>query len=188
MKRIISTSLQEQDSAIAPGGGDSIGFSFTAVDEHILSASTEETVKMTMGFDSGASDHYVDGKLVKGIEQLMFDYQEFDSPRTITTAGLHTLLGTATEKFRSKVTDSNGQTRMATLPITIVPGIGRNLLSSGAAQTKGITTMISDNARLEKGNINFPLRRHGQLFTLDLELFSNAHLHRLHQLSLQQKI
>ena len=165
-----------------------MGFSFTAADGHILSASTEETVKMTVVVDSGASDHYVDDKLVKGIQQLMFDHQEFGTPRTITTAGLHTLLGAATGEVRSKVTDSNGQTRMATLPITIVPGIGRNLLSSGAAQTKGITTMISDNARLEKGNINFPLRRHGQLFTLDLELFSNAHLHRLHQLSLQQKI
>ena len=92
MKRI-STSLQEQDSATAPGSGDSMGFSFTAADEHILSASTEETVKMTMVVDSGASDHYVDGKLVKGIKQLMFDYQEFDTPRTITTSELHTLLG-----------------------------------------------------------------------------------------------
>ena len=169
MKRI-STSLQEQDSATAPGSGDSMGCSFTAADEHILSASTEDTVKMTMVVDSGASDHYVDGKLVNGIKQLMFDYQEFDSPRTITTAGLHTLLGTATEKFRSKVTDSNGQTRMATLPITIVPRIGRNLFSSGAAQGEGITTITSDNARLEKGNVNSPLRRDGQLFTLELEL------------------
>ena len=59
---------------------------------------------------------------------------------------------------------------MATLPITIVPGIGRDLLSSGAAQSKGVTTITSDNARLETGNINFPLRRDGQLFTLDLEL------------------
>ena len=42
-------------------------------------------------------------------------------------------------------------------------------LSSGAAQSNG-TTIISDNARLEKGNVNFPLRRDGQLFTLDLEL------------------
>ena len=100
----------------------------------------------------------------------MFDYQEFDTPRTITTAGLHTPLGTATGKLRSKVTGSNGRTRMATLPITNVPGIGRNLFSSGAAQSKGITTITSDNARLEKGNVNSPLRRDGQLFTLELEL------------------
>ena len=155
VKKRITTSLQEQDSATAPGSGNSMGFSFTAADVHILSASTEETVKMTMVVDSGASDHYVDDERVKGIKQLMFDYQEFNTPRTITTAGRHTLLGTATGKLRSKVTDSNDRTRMATLPITIVPGIGRNILPSGAAQSKGITTIITDNARLEKGSINF---------------------------------
>ena len=173
LKRI-STPLQEQDSAIAPGSGDSMGFPFTAAHEHILSASTEETVKMKMVVDSGTSDHYVADKLVKGIKQLMFDYQELDTPRTITSAGLHTLLGTATGKIRSKVTDSNGRIRMAALPIIIVPGIGRNLFSSSAAQGKGITTIISDNARLEKGNIDFPLRRDRQLFTLDLELLPST--------------
>ena len=163
-----------------------MGFSFTAADEHMLSVSTEETVKMTMIVDSGASGHYVDDKLAKGIKQLMFNYQEFDTPRTITTAGLHILLGTATGKLRNKVTDSNDRTRMATLPIIIVPGIGCNLFSSGAAQSKGITTIISDNARLEKGNINFPLRRDGQLFTLDVNFCQYKHLHRPHQLSLQR--
>ena len=127
---------------------------------------------MTMVVDSGASDHYVDDKLDKDIKQLMFDYQEFDTPRTITTAGLHTLLGTATGKVRSKVTDSNGRTRKATLPITIVPGIGRNRFSSGAAQS--ITTTIFHNGRLERGNVNFPQRRDGQLFTLDLELWPST--------------
>ena len=45
-----------------------MGFSFTAAHEHILSASTKKTVKMTMVVDSGASDHYVDDKLDKGIK------------------------------------------------------------------------------------------------------------------------
>ena len=67
-----------------------MSFSFTAAHEYILSASTKETVKMTMVVDSGASDHYVHDKLAKGIKQLMFDYQEFDTPRTITTSELHT--------------------------------------------------------------------------------------------------
>ena len=84
---------------------------------------------MTMVVDSGASDHYVDYKLVEGIKQLMFHYQEFDAPRTMTTAGLHTLLATAIGHSRSKVTDSNDRTTMVTIPITIVPGRGRNLLS-----------------------------------------------------------
>ena len=57
---------------------------------------------MTMVVDSGASDHYVDYKLVEGIKQLMFHYQEFDAPRTMTTAGLHTLLATAIGHSRSR--------------------------------------------------------------------------------------
>ena len=52
MKRI-STSLQEQYSATAPGSGNSVGFSFTAAREDILSASTNETVKTTMVVYSG---------------------------------------------------------------------------------------------------------------------------------------
>ena len=75
---------------------------------------------------------------------------------------------------------------MATLPITIVLGIGHNIFSSGAAQSKGITTIISDNARLEKGNVNFPLRRDGQLFTLDVELLPMQTPASTHQLSLQR--
>ena len=81
--------------------------------------------------------------------QLMLDYQEFDSPWIITRARLqqgcilHALHGPATGKVRRNVTHNNGWVRMATPPMTIVPGIGRNLLSSGAAQSKGGTTTTS---------------------------------------------
>lgn len=73
--------------------------------------------------DSGTLDQYVDDKLVSGIRQLTFDYEEKDVPRIIAGAGLYTLLGTATGKLRSKVTD-NDRTRTATLPIMIMLDIG----------------------------------------------------------------
>ena len=44
--------------------------------------------------DSGALDHLRGRQACQGTKQLMFNYQESDTPRTITTAGLHTLLGT----------------------------------------------------------------------------------------------
>ena len=100
----------------------------------------------------------------------MFDYQEFDTPRPITTSGLIHYLELPQEILRSKVTDSDGRARMAILPVTIVPGTGCKLLHSGAAQSKGTDIIISDNVWVAKGNVNFPLRRDGQLFTLDLDL------------------
>ena len=65
---------------------------------------------MAMLVGSRASDHYLVDRLAKGIKQLVFDYKEFGTPRTITAAGLHTLLGTAIGKLRGKITDSNGRT------------------------------------------------------------------------------
>ena len=147
-----------------------MGFPFAASNGQSLPKSTHKSVKMATIVDSGASNYYVDDKLFSGISQLMVGYEEFDTPRIITTAGLHTLLGTATGKLRGKVIDSNFRTRMATLPVTTVLGVGRNLFSPGTAQSKGITTITPDNARLEEDNINFPLRRDGQLFAWDLEL------------------
>lgn len=134
-----------------------MGFSLTpSNDELTLTAFTLENTKITAVVDSGASDDYMDDKLVKRTRQLMYDYQECDTPRTITTAGLHALLGSGTAKVRSNATDSNGRTRKAILTINSVPGIGRNLTSPDAAQTKGTTTIISNKVWLEEDDINFP--------------------------------
>lgn len=155
----------------------SMGFSLTpSSDELTLTALTQDNVKMTVVVDSRASDDYMDDKLVIGVRQLMYDYQERDTPGAITTAGLHALLGSGTANVRSDVTDSNGRTRMASLTIKSVPGIGRNLTSPDAAQTKSTTTIISDRVRLEEGDTNFPRRRDGQLFVLDLVLLEKANI------------
>ena len=73
----------------------------------------------------------------------MFDYQEFDTPRPITTSGLIHYVELPQGKLHSKVTGSDGRARMAILLVTIVPGTGRNLLS-------GITTIISGSARITR--------------------------------------
>lgn len=66
----------------------------------------------------------------------IFDYQEFDTTRTITTARLHTQFGSAQGKYRARSPTATRRTRMATLPITIVPGIGRHFFTSGPAQAR----------------------------------------------------
>ena len=87
-------------------------------------------LNMTMVVDSGASSHYVDDKLIKGIRKHMFEYKTLKEPSIITTAGMHRLHGSATGKLRVNVTDHLGEKKTVTLPVTIVSGIGRNLFSS----------------------------------------------------------
>lgn len=74
------------------------------------------------------------------------------------------LYATATGKVRVSVIDSSGEEALCTLPITIVSGIGKRLFSSGAAQTKGFKTTISENSRLENDKYSLPLQKTGQLF------------------------
>ena len=116
-----------------------------------------------MMVDSGASDHYVDDKLVPWIKSKMINLQEINPAREITTAGMHMLYGTATGDIVCKVTDSDGKERTANIPIVIVPGIGKHLFSSGSAKSRGIKTIIGDSPRLEKDNMHFPLREDGRL-------------------------
>lgn len=76
-----SVSLQELDSTTPQSSGNPMAFSFTnSSNEQSVSASTRETIKMTVVVDSGALDHYVDDKIVKSIRQLMFDNEEFNTP------------------------------------------------------------------------------------------------------------
>eukprot|EP00752_Nemacystus_decipiens_P006651 g5979.t1 len=148
-----------------------MGFSFTAVDtaEQALFTAGDSN-NFSMMVDSGASDHYVDDKLVPGIKNKMINLRQINPAREITTAGNHTLHGTATGDIVCEVTDSNGNERLAHIPIVIVPGIGKHLFSSGSAKARGIKTVIGDSPRLEKDNMHFPLREDGRLFKIDLRI------------------
>jgi len=148
-----------------------MGFSFTAVDRAEQALFTVgDSDSFSMMVDSGASDHYVDDKLVPWIKSKMINLQEINPAREITTAGMHTLYGTATGDIVCKVADSDGKERTANIPIVIVPGIGKHLFSSGSAKSRGIKTVIGDSPRLEKDNMHFPLREDGRLFKIDLKI------------------
>ena len=135
-----------------------------------ISTHQEHSLDMTMVVDSGASSHYVDDKLIKGIKTRMFEFKTLEKPSIITTAGMHQLHGTATGKLRVKVTDSHGEKKTVILPVTIVSGIGRHLFSSVAAQTRGFKTTISDDPSIENSTYKFPLHKKGQLFMINMEI------------------
>ena len=163
-----STTSDQDDEEDDP---KAMGFSFTAVDEAEQALFTVgDSDNFSMMVDSGASDHYVDDKLVPGIKSKMINLQEINPAREITTAGMHTLYGTATGDIVCEIADNNGEVHRAHIPIVIVPGIGKHLFSSGSAKSRGIKTVIGDSPRLEKDNMHFPLREHGRLFKIDLKI------------------
>ncbi len=158
----------DQDEEDSP---KAMGFSFTAVNQAEQALFTAgDSNNFSMMVDSGASDHYVDDKLVPWIKSKMINLQEINPAREITTAGMHTLYGTATGDIACEVTESNGEVHTARIPIVIVPGIGKHLFSSGSAKSRGIKTVIGDSPRLEKDNVHFPLREDGRLFKIDLKV------------------
>ena len=138
--------------------------------EQALFTVVGDSDNFSMMVDSGASDHYVDDKLVPWIKSKMINLQEINPAREITTAGMHTLYGTATGDVVCKAADSDGKERTANVPIVIVPGIGKHLFSSGSAKSRGSKTVIGDSPRLEKDNTHFPRREDGRLFKIDLKI------------------
>ena len=74
MKRI-STSLQEQDCNSSRQRGLYGFLIHSRPKANFINIYNKETVNTTMVEDSKGSEHSVDNKLVKGIEQLMFDCQ-----------------------------------------------------------------------------------------------------------------
>ena len=123
-----------------------------------------------MLIDSGAFDQYVDDTLIPGIRDMMSNYREVTSSRVIATAGNFELRPTATGDVTCEVKRSDGSKQTATLPIALVPGMGRHLFSSGLAKEKGISTILTADPHLRAGKVKFPLRQDGRLSKLDLKI------------------
>lgn len=130
----------------------------------------EDNTNFSMMADSGATDNFVDKELVPGIRGKMTDFSPIIPPREITTAGLHTVYGTAKGNIVFEATNSNGENQVASIPIMLVPGIGRHLCSSGSAEERGIDTYPTSPPRLEMGNRRFPLRKEGRLYKFDFKI------------------
>eukprot|EP00903_Cladosiphon_okamuranus_P012172 g11418.t2 len=100
------STTSDQDEEDSP---KAMGFSFTAVDQAEQALFTAgDCNNFSMMVDSGASDHYVDDKLVPWIKSKMINLQEINPAREITTAGMHTLYGTATGDIACKPQAKDG--------------------------------------------------------------------------------
>ncbi|CAN0585167.1 unnamed protein product, partial [Laminaria digitata] len=77
------------------------------------------------------------------------------------------LLATGTAKLTIGVENTAGKQREVNMSVLLVPGLGRNLLSSSAALANGVETTISSFPALTAKGENFPLRADNNLYFLD---------------------
>ena len=122
--------------------------------------------------DSWSSKHFVDPKLVHRVETRMQDYTKISPPMEIKAAGHNTLLGIAQGTLLLVVVrDTQDICRTVTLPIVLVPGLGRNLFSTAMAAQKGVkTTITKAGSIVDLGLFSIQLTRSDNLDHLDLAI------------------
>ena len=108
---------------------------------------------IAMLVDRGATENFVDNKLIPETEYLMLDYTVLDKPNKIVTAGQQLLLGIATGNLPGVITDKAGTKHDVGFPYLIVPGRGHSTSSSSSsdAATRGIKTVIETGTLVWKG-------------------------------------
>lgn len=124
-------------TTVAEGyNGETTGFSFTAHSTTLATSSTTKDNDMfNMLVESGATNHYyLDSKLLPGLDMLLYKYATLEKPQVITTDEIHQLHGVATGVLPMVMYDSECVNREVTLEATTVPGLGRQLFSTGAAR------------------------------------------------------
>ncbi|CAN0043303.1 unnamed protein product [Sphacelaria rigidula] len=124
--------------------------------------------------DSGASGHYFDDTLIPGLRYKLHNYQKLTTPRTITTAGGHKLVGVGKGLLRGHIQDGEGVKRLVQISYLVVPGFGRKLFSVKQATQNGVVSIFEMNSpRLETNNFTVPLQElESDLYFFSLELSS----------------
>ena len=79
--------------------------------------------------DSGSSKHFIDPKLIRGVESRMLDYTEINLPMD-TKTGDNTLYGTAQSILLVLESDMQDVCRKVKLPIVVVLGLKRECFST----------------------------------------------------------
>ena len=131
-----TTSTETPASNLHATPPQGIGYSF------IAASSTTSNVNFTMTVDSGASSHFIDNRLLPGIEQRMLNYVHLEPLVIINVAGGHRLL--AVGKWILIVAeDQQGIQQPVQLPVTIASRLGRHLFSGGTAATNGVSMVIA---------------------------------------------
>ena len=117
--------------------------------------------------DSGCSSHMVDLEMIPNADQHLREYQALQPPKIVYGDGSHELLATGAAKLTIGVENTAAQPREVNMSVMLVPGVGRNLLSSSAALSNGVETIISAFPALRARGENFPLRADHSLYFLD---------------------
>ena len=119
-----------------------------------------------MTADSGASSHFIDNRLLSGIELKMNHHVHLTPPVTINVAGNHRLYSVGHGVLVVQVLDHRDPTHSVQLPVTIVPGLRRHLLGGGSAATKEVNMTIAKNSYLDMGAFTVPLCKDSHCATL----------------------
>ena len=149
-----------------------LGYSFIAAFPINIAA---QPVDFSMTADSGASSHFIDNQLLPVIEHKMNHYVQLDPPVIINVAGNHRLYGDDQGVLVVQVLDHIGSKHSVQLPVTIVPGLGRDLFSRVSADARGVTMIIATQSYLDMGDFAIPLRKDSNCSSLHhLDLTTGA--------------
>ena len=87
--------------------------------------------------------HFVNLKLIRGIESRVLEYAEIYPPMEIKAAGHNAFFGTTQVILLIVVRDTQDVCRTVKFPVVLVPGLGRNLFSTALAAQKGVETIFT---------------------------------------------
>ena len=133
------------------------GFSFMTITRPNEAPQSDS---MLLLVDSGSLDHYFDDTIIPGLENHMLNVDFLETPRKISTAGNHIMLGTRTGTLPGTVVDKDGRWRSVKIPGVIVSGMERHFFSSKKAVEKGLFTIIdSDLPRLQQDKLLLRLQQ-----------------------------
>ena len=85
----------------------------------------------------------VDPEMIPNADQHLREYQSLQPPKIVYGARPYELLATGTAKLTIGVENTASIQREVNMSVMLVPGLGRNLLSSSAALANGVETIIS---------------------------------------------
>ena len=86
--------------------------------------------------DSGCLSHMVDPEMIPNADQHLREYQALQPPKNVYGARSHEVLATRTAKLTIGVENTTGIQPEVNMSVMLVPGLGRNLLSSSAAPAR----------------------------------------------------
>ena len=72
----------------------------------------------------------VDPEMIRNADQHLREYQALQPPKIVYGAGSHELLATGTANLTIGVENTAGIQRDVNMSVMLIPGLGRNLLSS----------------------------------------------------------